>query len=392
MKQDLLNLIEQTNEIQSYFHINGDFINSVNIISDVPQFNSWLAKIQFELNVIYNKTYNKLIADTLTISKSFEYWSEQDTFMKLKSNLMEIQKNIDEYYQNEKETISMSQKTPKIFISHSSLDKEFIEALVELLEFIGLNNKQQLICTSISGYGIPLGKDIYEYLKEQFYDHDLHLIFVLSDNYYHSVPCLNEMGAAWVLQKKYTTILLPGFEFEEIKGAINPRQIGLKLDAEPIDIKDKLGQLKNTILKEFNLPLIDEARWETKRDNFIKTVSKISMKDSATPMDSSVKSMFQFTNSDPLSEESLSLLKAACSDQNGHILKIRTTSGSSITSNNKSFIPSQDPREVATWEDALEKLIILRLITQKDKKGEVYGVTKKGYDYIKQLQKIKEGS
>ena len=38
---------------------------------------------------------------------------------------------------------------------------------------------------------------------------------------------MNEMGAAWVLKNDYTTILLPGFEFNEIKGAINPRQIGL---------------------------------------------------------------------------------------------------------------------------------------------------------------------
>lgn len=387
MKQDLLNLIQQTNEIQSYFHINGDFINSVNIISDVPQFNSWLAKIRFELNVIYNKTYNKLIADTLTISKSFEYWSEQDTFMKLKSNLMEIQKNIDEYYQNEKETISMSQKTPKIFISHSSLDKEFIEALVELLEFIGLNNKQQLICTSVSGYGIPLDKDIYDYLKEQFIDHDLHLIFVLSDNYYNSVPCLNEMGAAWVLQKKYTTILLPGFKFEEIKGAINPRKIGLKLDADQIDIKDKLGQLKNTILEEFELPPINETRWESKRDKFIETISKISTKASAIPITDPGNISDSSNTPISLSEESITILKTACFDQNGTIIKIQTFSGVTITSNNINFIPSQEPREIATWEDALERLIILRLITQKDKKGEVYGVTKKGYDYIEQLQK-----
>jgi hypothetical protein len=50
----------------------------------------------------------------------------------------------------------------------------------------------------------------------------------------------------WVLQKKYTTILLPGFEFKEIRGAINPRKIGLKLDNDSNDVKEKLGQLKDT--------------------------------------------------------------------------------------------------------------------------------------------------
>lgn len=388
MKQDLLNLIEQTNEIKSYFHSVGcEFVPYTDVIMDVPEFINWLKGIQLQLQDVYEKTNDKFIADALEITQSFNSWNDQKAFNELAGSLMAIKKNIGKYYPNEKETISMPQKKPKIFISHSSLDKEFVETLVDLLEFIGLNNKQQLICTSVSGYGIPLDKDIYEYLKEQFIDHDLHLIFVLSDNYYHSVPCLNEMGAAWVLQKKYTTVLLPGFKFEEIKGAINPRQIGLKLDADLIDIKDKLGQLKNTILEEFDLPPINETRWESKRDKFIETISKISTKASASPITDSGNSHNLPNSPYSLSEEALTLLKAACLDQNGTIIKIQTFNGVTITSNNKSFIPSQEPREVATWEDALESLIILRLITQKDKKGEVYGVTKKGYDYIEQLQK-----
>lgn len=86
---------------------------------------------------------------------------------------------------------------------------------------------------------------------------------------------MNEMGAAWILQSKYTTILLPGFEFKEIKGAINPRKIGLKLDSDPIEVKEKLGQLKNVLSQEFGLAQISDVRWERKRDSFIDTITQL---------------------------------------------------------------------------------------------------------------------
>ncbi|WP_010237351.1 toll/interleukin-1 receptor domain-containing protein [Clostridium arbusti] len=166
----------------------------------------------------------------------------------------------------------MPQKSPKIFISHASSDKEYVSKLIDLLEGIGLNEKH-IICSSIAGCGIPLDQDIYDHLKLQFETHNLHVILVLSENYYKSVACMNEMGAAWILQNRYTTILLPGFEFKEIKGAINPRQIGLKLDNDLTDVKEKLGQLKDCMLNEFGLPTVSDIRWELKRDIFINSIT-----------------------------------------------------------------------------------------------------------------------
>ena len=89
----------------------------------------------------------------------------------------------------------------RLFISHSSLDKEYVEALVEFLQKIGMSNKN-MFCSSVEGYKIPWGNDIYDYLASEFNNkNDLLVLFVLSDNYYKSPACLNEMGAAWVLKK-----------------------------------------------------------------------------------------------------------------------------------------------------------------------------------------------
>lgn len=181
--------------------------------------------------------------------------------------IVEILKK-SKYYQKQGDS---ELKAPKVFISHSSKDEHYVSALVELLEDIGLKGSQ-LFCSSIPGYGIPLDQDIYEYLKTQYKQYNLHIIFILSNNYYQSAASLNEMGAAWILHNEYTSILLPGFDFKEIKGAINPRKVALKLDGDLSDVKEKLGQLKDSLIKEFSLEPIPDSRWEKKRDDFISAI------------------------------------------------------------------------------------------------------------------------
>ena len=39
-------------------------------------------------------------------------------------------------------------------------------------------------------------EDIYDWLSSQFQEFNLHVIFMLSNNYYQSVACLNEMGGS----------------------------------------------------------------------------------------------------------------------------------------------------------------------------------------------------
>ena len=86
---------------------------------------------------------------------------------------------------------------------------------------------------------------------------------------------MNEMGAAWVLKSEYTSILLPGFEYKEIKGAVNPNKIGMKLDDEEELLKKRLGELKNLMSKEFGISVPD-MRWEKKRNDFIEVMKRIS--------------------------------------------------------------------------------------------------------------------
>ena len=154
----------------------------------------------------------------------------------------------------------------------SSKDEKYVLTLANLLFAIGLK-PEDIICSSVSGCSIPLNEDIYEFLRQQFQKQSLHVLFILSDNYYNSPASLNEMGAAWVVQACYTSILLPGFTFESIRGAINPRKIAIKLDSSEYDLKEKLGQLKDNLIKEFQLPALQSIHWERIRDEFIAKIT-----------------------------------------------------------------------------------------------------------------------
>lgn len=77
------------------------------------------------------------------------------------------------------------------------------------------------------------------------------------------------MGAAWVLKQKYDTILLPEFDFPQIKGAINPQQIGIKLDSDCTELNQRLNELKDSLIDEFELQSLSTAKWERHRNEFV---------------------------------------------------------------------------------------------------------------------------
>lgn len=168
-------------------------------------------------------------------------------------------------------------KTPKIFISHSTNDKPIVEKFVILLEQIGVK-QENLFCSSVVGYGIPQGSgNIFDYIRNEMTNDNLFVIMMLSDNYYNSYVCLNEMGAAWIKKSEYQSILLPGFSFSNIGGAINPSDMSFKLDDKE-HRNHSLNELKDRIIKHLEISDIDYSLWERQRDNFFKDVDSISSK------------------------------------------------------------------------------------------------------------------
>lgn len=211
MKDKFKKLVEEIENIRNLaheIHVEGLFDWDF-VLYDVPEFLTWKQAVYFELQTIKQDDF---ISRTILILDKFDGYSDKRNFDEVSGALKVIYENIDYYYAEE--SVSMEEKKEKIvFISHATADKKYIKVFVELLENLGLN-EEEIICSSIPPYCIPLDGKVYEWLVDKFQNCDLHVIYMLSHNYYESTACLNEMGAAWAMKQKWTGILLPGFDLK----------------------------------------------------------------------------------------------------------------------------------------------------------------------------------
>lgn len=114
----------------------------------------------------------------------------------------------------------------QFFISHSSKDKDYGDLLLQLLLDTGLYDNE-IVYTSCVNNDIPIGENIFDWLKSKLVDKPF-VFYLLSDNYYRSIPCLNEMGASWVIGSEHLTLITPSFNINNpnfTSGAIDPRKI-----------------------------------------------------------------------------------------------------------------------------------------------------------------------
>jgi TIR domain len=162
---------------------------------------------------------------------------------------------------------SDSHGVERIFISHSSQDAPFVEELVDLLELIGIQG-EKIFCTSFTGYGIDLGENFLDVIKEELHSDTL-VLFILSTNFYSSPICLCEMGATWVLTKEHIPILIPPFNFSDVKGVI-PLTQGFRINDEL-----KLNLFKEKIESIFGVSSnLNQSAWERKRDRIVKQLNE----------------------------------------------------------------------------------------------------------------------
>lgn len=159
----------------------------------------------------------------------------------------------------------------KIFISHSSKDKLVVDALVELLIRAGIN-ESDILSSTTPGTHLHTGDGLYTELRHTLNEDNLLAIFLLSENFYKSAVCLNEMGAVWIKEAKFQYMVLPGFSFEKIRGVIRQdERLGISL--APIDTmtRTRFFDLKQAIEDQFAFE-INESTWERARDSFFESV------------------------------------------------------------------------------------------------------------------------
>lgn len=98
----------------------------------------------------------------------------------------------------------------KIFVSHSSMNKEIAKCFVDFLQMGMGIAREEIFCTSYPN-ALPTGEEFIKKIKEELEDCEA-VIFLVTDQYLKSQFCLAELGAAWGLGKKIYPLLLVDIE------------------------------------------------------------------------------------------------------------------------------------------------------------------------------------
>jgi|GEM_PF-4765620 hypothetical protein len=163
----------------------------------------------------------------------------------------------------------------KIFISHSEKDADLAAELVFLFEGKGLGSKD-IFSYSTLGYGIKIGNDIYENIKQTLTNNDIFYIFIFSNEFLKSATCLMEMGAAWVTSENVTCLIAsPNLTFGDIPPAIGTGRLSINLfEKSTTELSHQLIKLGTQIDSLFNKNRDNEV-WIRRLELFIKRCNPI---------------------------------------------------------------------------------------------------------------------
>lgn len=153
----------------------------------------------------------------------------------------------------------MDNKKVKVFISHNSCDKDKINVLADSLESLGC---EVFYSSDASKNTIEYGTDFYETIKNEVNSSDV-ILFMVSENFYNSMPSLIEVGIAYGLNKRMIPIGFKTGNYKtDLQGLFNTNLRLAALDNEE-DVINILGiskstnmgkvfKCKNNILKSIN--------------------------------------------------------------------------------------------------------------------------------------------
>jgi len=108
----------------------------------------------------------------------------------------------------------------KIFISHSSVDVQLAESLANLLRLALPLSPEEIRCTSVDGYRLPVGVDTDERLRREVRDSSIFLALITPTSI-RSAYVLFELGARWGANLPLFPVLGRGASIESLDGPLS---------------------------------------------------------------------------------------------------------------------------------------------------------------------------
>jgi hypothetical protein len=151
---------------------------------------------------------------------------------------------------------------PKFFISHAVGDKKLVDSFVDLLQS-GMNiNFNDIYCTSHGK--IRAGEGFVEDIRQNLISADL-VLFLMTNSFFSSKFCLNEMGGTWALGKPFVPFIVPPANFSKLENTCLKGKQALR-----INIKSDLILFFEALIKNGIIQDAPYNRFEQKVTEFIR--------------------------------------------------------------------------------------------------------------------------
>jgi hypothetical protein len=98
-------------------------------------------------------------------------------------------------------------------------------------------------------------------LKKKFLDYDIYVVYVFSTDFFDSAYCLNEMGAAWVLQVDNSIIITRDMDESKIDGVVEKKKTRVSFKESDIKLQSIMIELRNKLTDFAGLNRVDEIDW-----------------------------------------------------------------------------------------------------------------------------------
>lgn len=133
----------------------------------------------------------------------------------------------------------------KVFISHSSYDKEKIDKFASSLKSLGCDIFYSSdVTTNKIQFGTYEG-GIYGQIKTKISEADV-VLFMVSENFYNSIPSMIEIGISYALEKDMIPISFKSGNYkEDLRALFNYNQLLPSLDNDD-DVMKLLTQISNS--------------------------------------------------------------------------------------------------------------------------------------------------
>lgn len=161
-------------------------------------------------------------------------------------------------------------QSKRIFISHSTSDKEIVAKFVDHILQLGIGlTHDDIFCTSIEDMAIKNGEDIRKHIQDNIRNADYSFLLI-SKNYKESEICINEMGAVWAYDNSVRLFLLPDVDFDSIGWLCDTKK------AEKINESIALDTLQKELIQFYSLP--DKgAAWSRQRETFLEYIRNVAL-------------------------------------------------------------------------------------------------------------------